>query len=243
MHACLRTLARLAAGRPLAGPARPAGLGESVRLPAGLVVLAALLCCTPGQAQAAGFAGLSTTIGLASALLVLLAIQSSAGALPAVETLGVVALALLGLAALAHGWRVGRSLPARHAGGAAGWEESCHAGLVTLARAQFVQLQAAWDRGDVAALGALTTAEMLEELLSQLPARGPGPNRTDVLSLEARVLAVDQLGPLELASIEFSGIVCESAERGPMPFREVWMLARPAAQAGPWRLARQQALL
>lgn len=218
-------------------------LTRGVRLPAGLVVLAALLCCTPGQAQAAGFAGLSTTIGLASALLVLLAIQGSAGALPALETLGAAALVPLCLAVLAHWWREARSLPARHAGRTAGPAPSCHAGLVALARAQFVQLQAAWDRGDVAALGALTTAEMLEELLSQLPARGPGPNQTDVLSLEAHVLALEQLGPLELASIEFSGIVCESAERGPVPFREVWMLARSGADAGTWRLARQQALL
>ena len=208
-----------------------------MRLPAGLVVLAAL-CCTPGQAHAAGIAGLSTTIGLASALLVLLAIQSSAGTLPAVETLGAASLLLLSLAALVQWLRAGGSSRT-----AAQAQQACHAGLVALARAQFVQLQAAWDRGDVAAMGALTTAEMLEELLSQLPARGPGPNRTDVLSLEAHVLAVEQLGPFELASIEFSGIVRESAERGPVPFREVWMLARSGADAGTWRLARQQALL
>jgi predicted lipid-binding transport protein (Tim44 family) len=217
-------------------------LNRGAHLPVGLMVLAALLCCTPGQAQAAGVAGLSTTIGLASALLVLLAIQSSAGALPPVETLGASAATLIGLAAFAQWWR-GGALAAWRARRSATQSQSCHAGLLALARAQFVQLQAAWDRGDVAALGALTTAEMLDELLSQLPARGPGPNRTDVLSLEARVLAVEQLGPLELASIEFSGIVCESADRGPVPFREVWMLARSGADAGTWRLARQQALL
>lgn len=209
------------------------------RVPAALVVLAALLCCTPGQAQAAGLGSLSTTIGLASAALVLLAIQSSAGALPAAEALGAAALVLLGLAALVQGWRNGalQRVWRTRVGQAPG----PHAGLVALARAQFVQLQAAWDRGDVAALGALTTAEMLEELLCQLPERGPGPNRTDVISLDAQVLCVEQLGPIELASIEFSGMVCESADRGPVPFREVWMLAR--ADTGTWRLARQQALL
>jgi hypothetical protein len=209
-------------------------LSRRTRWPAGLVMVAAVLCCTPGQAQAAGIAGVSGTIGLVSALLVLLAIQSSAGAWPPLETLGAAIVLLTALALAAQVWRRGRTAPALPVH---------HAGLVALARTQFLELQAAWDRGDIAALGALTTAEMLEELLGELPARGPGPNRTDVLSLEARVIAVEDLGPLELASIEFSGMVCESPERGPAPFREVWMLARPRDEAGTWRLARQQALL
>ena len=205
------------------------------RVPAGVLVAAFVLCCTPGQAHAGGVAGVSGAVGLASALLVLIAIQSSAGTLPPVETLGWAILLLTGLALVAQTgrrrWWLVPAAPAHHAG------------LLALARAHFLELQSAWDRGDVAALGALTTQDMLEELLGELPARGPGPNRTDVLSLEARVIAIEDLGPLELASIEFSGMVCESPERGPAPFREVWMLARQRDQAGAWRLARQQALL
>ena len=221
-------------------------LSRRARLPAGLVVLAAALCLAPGQAQAAGIAGLSSTLGLVGALLVLLAVQSNAGAMAPLETLGAALVILVALAVLVHWRRVvrpARRVPADAAGVTAAPATHQDAGLLAHARAQFVALQAAWDRGDVAALSALTTADMLDELLCQLPARGPGPNRTDVLSLEARLLAVDQLGPLELASIEFSGMVCESPERGPVPFREVWMLARTDADAGAWRLARQQALL
>lgn len=201
------------------------------------------MCLAPAQAQAAGIASLSSTLGLVGALLVLLAIQSSAGTMPPLETLGAALAMLTALAVMLQWARLSRSArgPAERGLVKAGPVQD--AGLLAHARAQFVELQAAWDRGDVAALGALTTAEMLDELLCQLPARGPGPNRTDVLSLDARVLAVDQLGPLELASIEFSGVVCESPERGPVPFREVWMLARSGADAGTWRLARQQALL
>ncbi len=217
-------------------------LTRSTRLQAGLAAGALALCLVPGQAQAAGLASLSGTLGLASALLVLLAIQSSAGTLPPLETLGAALAIGSVLAVLVQGCRRARA-PAAASPAA---DAPQHAGLLAHARAQFVALQAAWDRGDVAALGALTTAEMLAELLSELPARGPGPNRTDVLSLDARVLALEQLGPIELASIEFSGMVCESAERGPVPFREVWMLARGGdvgGEAGCWRLARQQALL
>jgi hypothetical protein len=222
-------------------------LSRRVRAPAVLAVFAALVCLAPAHAQAAGVAGISSTLGLVGALLVLLALQSSAGMMAPLETLGAALVLLTALALLVH-WRRGARAPARSVPADAVAVRAAlpaqDAGLLAHAREQFVALQAAWDRGDIAALGALTTAEMLDDLLCQLPARGPGPNRTDVLSLDARLLAVDQLGPLELASIEFSGIVCESLERGPVPFREVWMLARSGTDAtGTWRLARQQALL
>lgn len=210
-----------------------------------LVVLAAALCLAPAQAQAAGVAGLSSTLGLFGALLVLLALQSSAGAMAPQETLGAALVLLSALAVFAHWRRAGRAAARSSAEtlGVVTAMPAQDAGLLAHARAHFVALQAAWDCGDVTALGALTTAEMLDDLLCQLPARGPGPNRTDVLSLDARLLAIDQFGPLELASVEFSGMVCESPERGPVPFREVWMLARSGADTGTWRLARQQALL
>ena len=114
--------------------------------------------------------------------------------------------------------------------------------LLGAAREQFLDLQSAWDRGDLDALRRLTTEAMFDELIAQLPQRGSDPNRTDVLSLEAHLISHEAVGPMELASIEFSGMVRESAERGAMPFREVWMLARQQPESG-WRLARQQALL
>lgn len=147
------------------------------------------------------------------------------------------ALAMLAPVVLATvGWS--RRRPGRGANDAARAEQA----LLAMARDRFVTLQSAWDRGDVDALRALTTAGMLDDLLAQLPQRGPGPNRTDVLSLEARLLAHDRMGALELASIEFSGIVRESPERNATPFREIWMLTRGADEQD-WRLARQQALL
>lgn len=114
--------------------------------------------------------------------------------------------------------------------------------LLRAAREQFLRLQSAWDAADLDTLRRLTTEDMFEELAAELPARGHEPNRTDVLALEAHLIAFECVGPLELASIEFSGVVRESARRGPAPFREVWMLARqPGGET--WRLARQQALM
>ena len=122
------------------------------------------------------------------------------------------------------------------------------AALLEAARDQFVRLQAAWDAGDVVQLGALTTPEMLDELRSELPALGAPPNRTQVLSLQARLLGVDDLGAVWLATIEFTGTVNECPERGPVAFRELWLMTCERATADeaashPWRLARQQAIL
>ena len=77
-----------------------------------------------------------------------------------------------------------------------------------------------------------------------LTARESRTSRTDVISLHAELLGLEELGAAYLASIEFSGLIRESAEQGEVPFRELWMLAGSKDDGAPsWRLARQQALL
>ncbi len=93
------------------------------------------------------------------------------------------------------------------------------------------------------ALGQLTTPDMLQELLPVLNNRGGAPSRTDVITLHAELLGLEELGPSWLASVEFSGLIRESAEQGAVPFRELWMLAAAKDGTPSWRLARQQALL
>jgi hypothetical protein len=115
--------------------------------------------------------------------------------------------------------------------------------VLDAARVCFVDLQAAWDAGDVEALRVHTTAGMLAELLQELPLRGPGPNRTDVVTLDAALLGLERVGTRYLASVEFSGMIRESRERGAVPFKEVWMLTCEEGKIPAWRLARQQALL
>ena len=115
--------------------------------------------------------------------------------------------------------------------------------FLRVARLSFVKLQAAWDAADLAALAALTTGPLAEELRGELAARGPGPNRTEVLTRDARLLAMEELTEAYIASVEFSGLIREQLDAGAAPFRELWMLARPKADGGPgWRLARVQAL-
>jgi predicted lipid-binding transport protein (Tim44 family) len=114
--------------------------------------------------------------------------------------------------------------------------------VLAAARARFLGLQAAWDAGDVQTLGSYTTPEMLAELLPVLTSRGDGASRTDVVTLHAELLGLEELGANWLASVEFSGLIRESAEHGAVPFRELWMLASAKDGAPAWRLARQQAL-
>ena len=206
------------------------------------------LWAVPHDAPAAALAGLSTSLGLAGSLLALLALQGGSPAHTA-AALGIsVVMLLLLVVALKTRPAWVRLAPAPAAGRtglpvlARAAQDDSERALLCAARDQFLRLQAAWDGADLEALRRLTTEGMFDELLEQLPERGPGPNRTDVLALEAHLISHETLGALELASIEFSGLVRESAERGAVPFREVWMLARQPSD-GAWRLARQQALL
>ncbi|EGJ10068.1 hypothetical protein G7087_02450 [Rubrivivax benzoatilyticus] len=114
--------------------------------------------------------------------------------------------------------------------------------FLRVARASFVELQAAWDAADLRALAAITTEELLAELREQLEVRGPGPNRTEVLALEARLLGLDEVGDGLVASVEFSGWIRERLEERAAPFRELWLLANLKSADRGWQIARVQAL-
>ena len=52
----------------------------------------------------------------------------------------------------------------------------------------------------------------------------------------------EQLGALEFASVEFSGIIREQPSAGPSPFREVWNMTKPKTGTSGWLVAGVQAL-
>ena len=114
--------------------------------------------------------------------------------------------------------------------------------LLNVARASFVQMQAAWDRADLKALGSLATGPLLEELRSQLQERGSARNHTEVVSLQARLLSIDDLREAQVASVEFSGLIQEDPAGHAAPFRELWLLANVKSAGQGWKLARVQAL-
>jgi predicted lipid-binding transport protein (Tim44 family) len=119
-------------------------------------------------------------------------------------------------------------------------------GFLKSAKANFVTLQAAWDRSDIPALRAMMTDDMLKEIRSQLAERethtGSGPNHTDVVMIEARLLGIEELPDEYMASVEFSGMIREEASAGPSPFREVWNMTKAKSGPSGWLVAGVQAL-
>ena len=119
-------------------------------------------------------------------------------------------------------------------------------GFLTAAKRNFVTLQSAWDRSDIASLRAMMTDEMLTEIRGQLSEREvqrPGqPNQTDVVMIDAQLLGIEDLGNDYMASVEFSGMIREEISAGATPFREVWNLTKPRDGGSGWLLAGVQAL-
>ena len=111
-----------------------------------------------------------------------------------------------------------------------------------VARQSFMQMQAAWDRADLPALGVMATKPLLEDLRQQLAMRGPGPNHTEVLELKARLLALEELHEAFVASVEFTGLIREQLDEAAAPFCELWLLAKLKTTGLGWRLARVQSL-
>lgn len=116
-------------------------------------------------------------------------------------------------------------------------------GFVKASKANFVSLQAAWDRGDISSLRAMMTDDMLREIQSQLAeraAQGGAATKTEVLSLEATLLGIEERAGDYMASVEFSGMLRED-DAAPSPFREVWNITKPKSGGG-WLVAGLQAL-
>ena len=119
-------------------------------------------------------------------------------------------------------------------------------GFLESAKRDFVLLQAAWDKGDIATLRSMMTDEMLAEIKQQLEAReaesGGAPNKTDVVMIDGKLLGIEDLGDSYMASVEFSGLIREEPSAGPSPFREVWNMAKPKNNSSGWLVAGLQAL-
>jgi len=120
------------------------------------------------------------------------------------------------------------------------------AGFTEAAKRNFITLQAAWDRSDVATLRSMMTDTMLSEIRTQLAERethgGEQPNQTDVVMIEAQLLGIEDVGEAYVASVEFSGMIREEPSAGPSPFREVWNMTKPKDGRSGWLVAGVQAL-
>ena len=223
----------------------------------------ALAC---NEASAAALGGLVTSVGVFVALAALFAVKLSP-LVPPVPSWPV------GLGALTFGagmlWVLrSRFMPRARGGAAALWPISAlqrakpadavarevpilpasldREALLEVLRSRFVALQAAWDAGDTEVVRALTTPGMFDELRAERTrcARTDAPAvRTEVVTLNADLIGYEEWPEACVASVEFTGLIRESAEAGAVPFRELWLLTQSKPGRGDWCLARHQALL
>jgi predicted lipid-binding transport protein (Tim44 family) len=110
------------------------------------------------------------------------------------------------------------------------------------AKASFIRLQAAWDKGDVNDLREFTTPEVFAELKMQIQERGPNADFTDVVSIDAQLLGIETTPADYLASVQFTGLIRSAPNAEPEPFAEVWNMSKPLHGNGGWVLAGIQQL-
>lgn len=120
------------------------------------------------------------------------------------------------------------------------------AGFVSAAKRNFITLQDAWDRADISTLRSMMTDAMVHEISNQLSEREanfPGQaNKTEVLTLDAQLLGIEDLGESYMASVEFNGVIREEPAAAPTPFREVWNMSKPKQGGTGWLVGGVQAL-
>jgi predicted lipid-binding transport protein (Tim44 family) len=110
-------------------------------------------------------------------------------------------------------------------------------GFARIAKTIFVRLQAANDSADLDDLRRFTTPEMFAELRIDLQDRGAAAQQTDVLQVDTQVLDVADDGQRQIVSVRFHGLVREEAGAAPVPFDEVWHLAKPHDDSRNWAIA------
>ena len=111
------------------------------------------------------------------------------------------------------------------------------AGFESVAKQNFVLLQAAWDSADIATLGNMMTEPMLKEMQQQLAQRdAKEEHRTAVISVSAKLLGIEETEANYIASVEFTGVIQETVGVDPEDFEEVWNMTKSKAGGG-WVLA------
>jgi predicted lipid-binding transport protein (Tim44 family) len=100
-----------------------------------------------------------------------------------------------------------------------------------------VNLQKAWDMGDLASLREFTTPEMFATIAQDLAGRSDSTNQTDVITINARLLGIETSEAHYFCSVQFSGIIREQIGGPASDFSEIWNLSKPIEGPGGWVLA------
>lgn len=116
------------------------------------------------------------------------------------------------------------------------------AGFTKQAKLNFLRLQEANDRGDLAMIQDICVDELATTLCEDIRARQGATQHTEVLGLEANLIEVVTEGSDHFASIAFSGNTIEEPGAPAKPFQEIWHLRKPVSGDAGWQLAGIQAV-
>jgi len=105
------------------------------------------------------------------------------------------------------------------------------------AKSNFMRLQEANDRADVGALRDMMTPALFSEIEAQIRERGHEPQKTEVVTLDAKVVEVVAEGDHYVASVRFTGLIKEEPSAQPEAFDETWHLQKPLNGKSGWLMA------
>jgi predicted lipid-binding transport protein (Tim44 family) len=105
------------------------------------------------------------------------------------------------------------------------------------AKVNFIRLQAANDAGNLDDIRQFTTPEMFAELKMELADRGTTTQKTDVVSIQAEVMDVEEDADRYLVSVRFTGVIRDDANAPDESFDEVWHLMKSRQGSAGWVLS------
>lgn len=111
------------------------------------------------------------------------------------------------------------------------------AGFERNAKVNFIRLQAANDAGNLDDIRQFTTPEMYAELKLEMAERGALIQKTEVISLHAQVMEVDENDERYLVSVHFNGVIRDDSGAPDEAFDEVWHLMKSRRDNSGWVLA------
>ena len=110
------------------------------------------------------------------------------------------------------------------------------------AKVNFIRLQAANDAGNLDDIRQFTTPEMFAELKMALAERGAATQKTDVLSVEAKVIDVEEDADRYMVSVRFAGVIRDDSGAPDESFNEIWHLSKSRQANSGWLLSGIQQL-
>ncbi len=105
------------------------------------------------------------------------------------------------------------------------------------AKVNFIRLQAANDAGNLDDIREFTTPEMFAELKLEMAERGVTIQKSDVVSINAEVIEVDEDAQRYLVSVRFTGVIRDNSGEPDESFDEIWHLMKSRQGSSGWALA------